>query len=63
MELPGDEEGDEQVVRIPEALETAVGGTTPLFDRKVDHDSQRDPHEPSRPERSCEGSMSSYRRE
>ena len=45
MELPVDEEDNEQMVGVPEALEMSP---TPLLHRKPDHDSEREPHDPSR---------------
>ena len=44
VKLPVDEEDDEQMVGVPEALKV---GPAPLLDRKPDHDSQREPHDPT----------------
>ena len=44
MQLPVDEEDDEEVVRVPEPLE--VGAAT-LLDREPDHDPERGGHDPA----------------
>ena len=43
MELPTDEENDEEVMSIPEALEV---GTSPFLRGEVDHDGKADGHNP-----------------
>ena len=43
MELPADEENDEEVMSIPEALEVV---TSPFFRGEVDHDGKADGHNP-----------------
>ena len=45
MELPVDEEDDEEVVRVPEPLEV---GTAALLDREPDHDTESGGHDPAR---------------
>ena len=44
MKLPIDEENDEQMVGVPEAFKL---GSTPLLDRKPDHNTETEPHDPS----------------
>jgi len=52
VELPVDEEDDEQMVRVPEALKV---GPAPLLDRKPDYNPQGEPHDPSSdPRTGCE---------
>lgn len=48
MELPTDEEDDEQVVGVPELFETAVGLAAALLHRVPDHDTKSDVHDPAR---------------
>lgn len=43
MELPADEENDEEVMSIPEMLKV---GTSPLLRGIVDHDGKADGHNP-----------------
>ncbi len=43
MELPADEENDEEVMSIPEVLKV---GMPPFLRGKVDHDGKRDGHNP-----------------
>jgi hypothetical protein len=43
MELPADEENDEEVMGIPEVLEV---GTFPFLHGEVDHDGKADGHNP-----------------
>ncbi len=45
MQLPADEEHDEQVVRVPEALKVCAAL---LLARKVDHDAECSGHDPAR---------------
>ena len=52
MELPVDEEDDEEMVRVPKALEV---GLAPLLDSKPDDKDQTDKHYPAGdPGPSCE---------
>ena len=52
MELPVDEEDNEHMVRVPEALKVSP---TSLLHRKPDNDSQGEPHDPSGdPRAGCE---------
>lgn len=52
MELPVDEENDEEVVGVPEALKVSP---TPFLHREPDHNPQGEPHDPSGDSRaSCE---------
>lgn len=44
MELPADEEDDEEVMSIPEVLEI---GTSPFLSGEVDHDGKANGHNPS----------------
>ena len=44
MELPADEEDDEEVMSIPKVLKL---GTSPFLHCEVDHDSKADSHDPS----------------
>ena len=44
MQLPVDEEDDEKVVSVPEAVEV---GTAALLHREPDHDPERGPHDPA----------------
>lgn len=44
MELPVDEEDDEQVVRVPEPLKVSAA---PLLNSKPHHDAKRSGHDPS----------------
>lgn len=44
VQLPVDEEDDEEVVRVPEAVEV---GTAALLHREPDHDTERGPHDPA----------------
>ena len=44
VQLPVDEEDDEKVVSVPEAVEV---GTAALLHREPDHDPERGPHDPA----------------
>ena len=51
MKLPVDEEDDEQMVRVPEALKV---GPAPLLNRKPDNNPQAEEHyPPGYPRPSC----------